>query len=115
MVFLKDSWRIDLPDILPEGVTYKVLNSANARHIPLCLVSGDISSIEYHATKTHLYARELGAGCDDAAHFIPHRHHRLVLDVVGRVLTEYRSSFEMVSAMRDALTGEFLHRGHTKR
>jgi hypothetical protein len=114
VVFLKDSWRIDLPDILAEGVIYKILNNANARHIPRCLASGDISSIEYHATKTHLYAVELAAGRKVEAHFIPHRHHRLVLDVVGRVLVEYESSFEMVSAVRDALIGEFLHHGHTK-
>jgi hypothetical protein len=107
VVFLKDSWRIDLPDIQAEGQVYKALKDARVRHVPHCLASGDISTAEYHATKTHLYVMEPWAACHPATRFIPHRHYRLCLDVVGRVLVEYRSSFEMVSAVRDALLGEF--------
>lgn len=103
-VFLKDSWRIDLPDIPAEGVTYGILEHKGVRNIPRCLVSGDISSAEYHATKTRHYFKELWA-CHAHAQFLPHRHYRLVLDVVGHSLTEFKSSYEMVAAVRDAIVG----------
>lgn len=32
----------------------------------------------------------------------------LVLDVIGHSLTEYNSSYEMTTAVRDALVGKFL-------
>jgi len=103
-VFLKDSWRIDLPDLRAEGLTYKVLEDAAVRNVPRCLVSGDISTDKYHATKTHSYAARPWA-CHSHAHFLPHRHYRLVLDVVGHPLMKFGSSYEMVAAVRDALVG----------
>lgn len=107
IVFLKDSWRIDLPDIQAEGLVYKTLSYAKVRHVPCCIASGDISTKDYHATKTHLYVGEPWA-CHADVHFVPHRHYRLALDVVGRVLVQYRSSYEMVTAVRDSLIGELL-------
>lgn len=111
VVFLKDTWRINLPDIEPEGKTYRTLNAANVDHVPRCLASGDISTAEHHATKTSLYTTQAWARathCPLKSHFIPHRHYRVVLDVVGHSLVKYSSSYEMVSAVRDAIIGEFL-------
>lgn len=105
LVFVKDSWRIDMPDIQAEGMVYKALTEANVRNVPHCVASGDILSADYHATKTHTYSKEEWA-CAEATHLIPHRHHRLCLDLVGRVLVGFKSSREMVSAVRDALVGE---------
>jgi hypothetical protein len=107
IVFLKDSWRIDLLDIQAEGRVYKRLRDAAVRHVPRCVASGDISTEGYHATKTNLYVDKPWA-CPLGAHLIPHRHYRLALDVVGRVLVQYRSSHEMVTAVRDSLIGELL-------
>ncbi len=105
LVFVKDSWRIDMPDIQAEGMVYKVLTEANVRNVPRCVASGDILPADYHATKTHTYSKEEWA-CDEATHLIPRRHHRLCLDLVGRVLVGFTSSREMVSAVKDALIGE---------
>jgi len=105
-VFLKDSWRVDLPDIQAEGLTYETLMKANVRNIPRCHIAGDISTADYHATKTHHYATKPWA-CHSHAMFIPHRHYRLVLDIIGRSLTTFKSSYEMVAAIRDALYGEY--------
>jgi hypothetical protein len=110
LVFLKDSWRIDLPDIEAEGQVYKTLRDANVSHVPGCLASGDILSERYHATKTQAYVTEPWA-CHSDTRFIPHRHYRLSLDIIGRLLVDYKSSYEMVSAVRDALIGEFLQCG----
>ena len=110
VVYLKDSWRIDLPDIQAEGQVYAVLSEAGAQHVPHCLASGDILSEDYHATKTQTYATEPWA-YRSTTHYIPHRHYRLCLNIVGRILVDYRSSYEMVSAVRDALIGKLLQCG----
>ena len=105
-VYLKDSWRIDLPDITAEGLVYATLEKASVPNIARCIVSGDILD---HATKTQEYANKPWVKDHDSrARFIPHRHSRLVLDVIGRSLTEYKSSYEMTTAIRDALVGESL-------
>ena len=108
LCFLKDTWRIDLPDIQAEGLTYKTLNEAHVRNIPQCIAFGDISTPAYHSTKTCLYNAAVWA-CPTDAHFIPHRHYRLVLDVIGHSLLSFKSSYEMVSAVRDAIIGKICH------
>jgi hypothetical protein len=105
VVFLKDSLRINLPDIHKEGSVYKILNSAKVANVPQCLVLGDILA-DYYATKTNLYVEKPWACCS-GLRLIPHQHCRLVLGVVGRVLYEYSSSYEMVSTVRNALIGEY--------
>ena len=107
VVLLKDSWRVDLPDIQAEGITYNTLMEAKVRNIPRCLASGDITTDEYHATMTMNYTTAPWA-CYTSAHFVPHQHYRLILDVIGRNLIKFVSSYEMVTAVRDALVGEFL-------
>jgi len=74
-----------------------------------CLALGDISPGEYHSTITWRYATASWARHSDTLsnHLIRHRHYRLVLNVIGHVLVEYRSSYEMVSAVRDGLIGRF--------
>ncbi|OJA15587.1 hypothetical protein AZE42_13270 [Rhizopogon vesiculosus] len=47
VVFLKDTWRINLPEIIEEGLTYKRLNEASVPHILKCLTSGDIGDGEH--------------------------------------------------------------------
>ena len=109
LVYLKDSWRVDVPDIWPEGCVYEKLKTFKVRNIPDCLLSGDIATVQYHASKTCTYLKEDWACVSEAQlkHFIPHRHYRLTLDVIGRPLTNFRTSFEMVHAVRDAIIGEF--------
>ncbi|KIM82817.1 hypothetical protein PILCRDRAFT_70424, partial [Piloderma croceum F 1598] len=107
-VFLKDSWRVDLPDIQAKGLTYKTLMDAKVRNIPQCLTSGDISTAEYHATKTQSFTSQPCA-CRPRTHFVPHRHYHLALDVIGRSLTAFESSYEMVTTVRDGVIGELPH------
>jgi hypothetical protein len=104
-VFVKDSWRVELPDIQPEGLTYQTLKDASVRNIPDCLKSRDVSTVQYHATKTHIYAVENWA-CHSDAHFIPHCHYHLTLDIIGDSITTFQSSYQMVSVVQDALIGE---------
>ena len=104
--FLKDSWRVDLPDIQAKGFTYEALKNAKVRNVPKSIVYGDISTTKYHATKMLTYAKETWA-CGDFDHLIPHWHYHLVLNVVGRSLLAFDSSHEMVAAVCDAIVGRF--------
>ena len=102
---MKDSWRVELPDIQLEGLTYQSLKDASVRNIPDCLESGDVSTVQYHATKMHNYVEEDWA-CHSDIHFIPHRHYCLALDIIGDSITTFQSSHQMVSVVQDALIGE---------
>jgi hypothetical protein len=71
-VLLKDSWRINLLNIHPEGLTYEMLMNASVCNIPRCLVSGDIKTNKYHATITDIYGKAKWAKMTIDTHFIPH-------------------------------------------
>lgn len=117
LVYMKDSWRVNMPDIWPEGRVYEVLRGYGVRNIPNCLSSGDIATDQYHASKTNSYLQApwVCHTVTQLQHFIPHRHYRLTLDVIGRPLTDFRSSYEMVSAVRDAIIGELLSASKRRR
>jgi hypothetical protein len=97
-VFLKDLWRVDLPDIQAKGLTYATLKKHKVCNIPHCLTSGDISTTDYHTTKTHNFAKTPWA-CHLHAHFIPYQHYRLALDIIGHSLITFKSSYEMVTVI----------------
>jgi hypothetical protein len=77
----------------------------------------EISSRESHATKTYGYASKEWAlpptELTGHGQLIPHRHYRLALDVIGRSLLNFRSSHELVRAVRDAIIGK-LYRPNCK-
>jgi hypothetical protein len=98
VIFLKDTWRIDLPDVVKEGEIYNILHEAKVSFIAPLLCGGDI--IE-HRTRTQDFWSKPWAR--------PHQHYRVVLGVVGRDLTSFDSSWEMVSAIRDALQGTLIN------
>ena len=104
---MKDSWRVDVPDIWADGQIYKSLKEAGVHHILNCLSSGDILTDQYHATKTCEYVYKPWA-CYFITCFVPHRHHHLTLDVIGRFLMTFKCSHEMVSVVRDAVIGNIL-------
>jgi len=106
VVFLKDSWRIVLLGIIPEGDVYKALNNAGVKHIPKCLAWGDICT-GYHSTETHKFTcAEWAHHSNNATHFLHHQHCHLVLDIVRVTLIEYQSSYKMVSAMQNGLVSK---------
>ena len=86
-------------------MVYKQLEEAKVCNIPRCIASGNISTDEYHATKTSNYPNASWA-CHSGAHFIPHWHYCITLDVIGQSLTTFQSSYEMVAAVQDALHGK---------
>ena len=103
-VFLKDTWRIDLPDMHKEGDIYERLKQANISRIAPFVCGADVRD---HRTRTEAYANKPWALPLSKA-LRPHRQYRLVLAVVARPLTSFRSSWELVNALADALQGEYI-------
>ena len=77
-VFIKDTWRVDLPDITKEGDTYQLLAASKVKNIAPCSAAGDI---ENQATLTHLY-KDHPWTCKTKMVLVPHHHYQLVLDIV---------------------------------
>ena len=106
-VLLKDSWRVSLPDITPEGIVYGMLHRKNVPNIPVCALGSDIGD-GFHCSQTNDFVGNFLPY--DAPHFTPLRHYRLVLDTIGQKLEDFRSSKQMVRAVRAALRGKLIKR-----
>ncbi|KAF8487817.1 hypothetical protein F5888DRAFT_1624165, partial [Russula emetica] len=96
-VLVKDSWRVLLKDIKPEGELYDLLHRGKVDNIPSCLLAGDVGADIYHQTQTHK------VGNDMNYKLTPHRHYRIVLGTIGRKLEEFKCTREFVNAMYAAL------------
>ena len=107
-VYLKDAWRIDAPLIEKEGDMYRLLHDFKVPHILPFERGNDVVTHGYQ-TQTQLIALRIwGRG---RMEFTGHIHYRMVLGVVGKALTSFSSSKELVSAIRDALIGELIYCG----
>ena len=102
-MFIKDTWRVDLPGIEREGETYRLMEEAQVKNIAPCSASGDV---ENQHTLMHLYKHELWA-CKAKKLLVLHCHYRLVLDIIGESLTEFSSSSEMLRCVVDGLEGKW--------
>ncbi|KAG2030244.1 hypothetical protein BDR03DRAFT_878788, partial [Suillus americanus] len=101
IVMFKDSWRVSLPDVLPEGETYKLLNDANVRNVATCIACHDVPSLPQQHAQTFKFSNASWALSHGA--LTPHIHYRLVLNLVGKPLVLFTSSRQVVKAVRDAL------------
>jgi len=106
-VLLKDSWRVLLDDIKPEGEIYRLLHENSVPNIPSCLVAGDVGNDAYHRSQTH-EVMDKHVARHPCWTLTPHRHYRIVLGLVGRRLEKFDRTFEVVNAMSAALVGKML-------
>ncbi|KAH9949650.1 hypothetical protein B0H21DRAFT_889526 [Amylocystis lapponica] len=96
-VFLKDTWRIDLPDTEREGDVLQTLNKNGVRNIPTVLCHGDILA-QY--TETQNYEIEESPARNRLKTYC---HYRLVEKEVGQALEEFYDSQDLVSVVVDCL------------
>ena len=89
VVFFKDSWRVACNEVMREGEVYAILNKAKVPNIPRCSASGDVGDDTYHSTSTNRFANASWA-MKRTQEFTPHRHHRLILDDIGKKLETFR-------------------------
>jgi hypothetical protein len=97
-VLMKDTWRVSLDSMQTEGAIYKRLHAAGVSNIPRFLRGGDVTS-PFCRTRSHKFARQFDL------RLRPHSHYRFTLDDIGRDLTSFTTTKELVETMAGALQG----------
>ena len=99
VVFVKDSWRLDLHDVQSEYETYLQLRekATGELYVPTLLGGGDVS---FHGE----YQRTVCCA-ESPQDALPLVHCRLVFKEVCRPLEDFTNSFELVKAVTWALVG----------
>jgi hypothetical protein len=105
-ILLKDSWRVILEGITPEGEVYARLHQHSVPNIPHCSHSTDIGDDTYHKSRTHKFVGKYGEP-HILTQIVPHRHYRLVLDTIGRKLEDFKHSWDIIKAVHASLIGEW--------
>ena len=104
-VLVKDSWRIVIDGIKPEGVVYDMLHKNQVPNVPLCSLASDIDVRDrLHSSLTDEFVGKYTEY--NPPHFTTHRHYRLVLDTISQKLQEFQTSKQMVKAVRAAVHGK---------
>ena len=106
LVFLKDTWRVIHPGVLPEHDTYELLASKQVSHVATMITYHDILT---EVTKTKDFADEKWVRFKGPRSFRKFQHYRLVLKEVGRPVQSFRNVKELIQVFRDALHGTFSH------
>ncbi|KAI0319062.1 hypothetical protein OF83DRAFT_863265 [Amylostereum chailletii] len=99
VVFLKDSWRIDQPDMLKEGEIYRRLHAGKVPHIPTLACAGDVPG---QATRTREFLNTPWAR-SSGEDVLPQHHYRIVLETIGRPLSHFNTTWELCTGLRDAI------------
>jgi hypothetical protein len=110
-VFLKDSWRVLLDDVKPEGEIYSLLYEKGVPNIPFFSLAGDVGNEAYHRSRTDEIVDDQNfelCDHDPSWKLTPHRHYRIVLLTVGRTLDKFNCTREFVQAMCAALKGKWV-------
>ena len=114
LVFLKDSWRIDVEDIRPEGHWYQVLlkkRRRGAKYIGAYSHGSDVYATkkfvrcqdEKQRTITHLYAKDHGR----VEAMMGYIHYRVVQPELYLPLKSFRDSKHLTNIMYDVAQGPF--------
>ncbi|KIP01929.1 hypothetical protein PHLGIDRAFT_122921 [Phlebiopsis gigantea 11061_1 CR5-6] len=102
LVFIKDQWRPIAPGAHPELETYDRLREHSVACVATCLGGGDVclKDKRVQRTLTHtLLPNNIGIDNSD-------RHHtRLVIKEIGRPLSQYPNTIELMTIMYHALLG----------
>nr|VWP01554.1 Uncharacterized protein [Ganoderma boninense] len=100
-VYLKDAWRVDHEGMEMEGTILKALNAAKVQYVPTLLYHGDLGQNtesydrwpDYHEDKTR-----------EKCPLKSHQHYRIVVAEVGKPLSEFTNSIELVWALICCIT-----------
>ena len=114
LVYLKDFWRVDHPEIQKEGDVYRELHEAEVRNIAKMGRAGDVrltindgqvrASVGVQRTRPHDYLNH--PWCPGRPAVEPYVHYRLVLETVGMPLNRFKSTRQLCEVIRDAVVGK---------
>ena len=108
-VLLKDSWRVLLKGVRPEGEIYCQLHEYKVPNIPFCSLADNVGKDAYHRSRTDEIVDDPNFKLrDHRLHWklTPYRHYRIVLPTVGRKLEDFSCTKEFVKAMLAAVKGK---------
>lgn len=107
VVFLKDTWRTDSQDRLPESEIYEVLKGCGIEHLPEVLYAGDVHLANGSRQETFVdtFIRRGYNWARPSAVTRSHVHCRIVQSV-AYPLSSFRDSREFVQVLRDILVGK---------
>ena len=100
-VLMKDTWRVSLRGMQTEGAIYRRLHAANVSHIARFIRGGDVTS-PFCRTRSYKFAKRFGL------QLRPHNHYRFILYDIGRDLTSFTTTKELVETLTDALQGTYI-------
>ncbi|KAI0320328.1 hypothetical protein OF83DRAFT_1053333, partial [Amylostereum chailletii] len=108
VVYLKDTWRIDLAGVEKEGNLYRAMEAAGVPNIAGLVCAGDVwgkNAKQRTMTSTiHGDAPPWLCSSMNSQHKLtPHIHYRLVLDTIAKPLCQFDSTWQLCSAVADAL------------
>jgi len=103
--FLKDTWRIDLPEIVVEGEIYELLGSNQVPNIAPVVWHGDVDKQQTLTSKLRVNFSDTYSMRPPT----PHKHYRLMLGKVGRPCTEYNNQYHFFTIVLQAMNGECGH------
>ncbi|KAG7097890.1 hypothetical protein E1B28_005203 [Marasmius oreades] len=94
IVFMKDTWRVDAKDVTKEGEVYRLLKERGVPNILTLVTYGDVRHQDNSTQPTQTqHFRQMRGHC----------HARLVFEEIGRDLTHFNTTGEIVSAIKDAI------------
>jgi hypothetical protein len=102
---MKDSWRDVADGVKSEGEVYQMLRQGHVKNVPLCVDFCDVGEVRYHQTQARHFSEAVWLPGGLRLSIPVLRHHRLILDTVGKNLDEFSSSRQMVRAVCAALVG----------
>ena len=104
IVFLKDTWRVISPGLIPEHEVYDKLKAANVPNVASVLTYKDIDG---HVTRTLNFEQAPWLKSRGTRRFRKFQHYRLVLHQVARPLESFLNTKVLVRVILDALEGKF--------
>lgn len=108
-VLLKDSWRVLLEGVKPEGEIYRLLHEKRVPNIPSYSLAEDVGNETYHRSRTDAIIDDQNFELRDHRlrwKLTSYRHYRIVLHTVGKKLEDFNCTREFVKAMFAALKGK---------
>ncbi|KAI0629053.1 hypothetical protein C8Q77DRAFT_1066960 [Trametes polyzona] len=101
LVYLKDSWRVIHDDIKKEGDVLQMLNAAEVPYVPTLAYHGDLGQATLSQDLWYRYHPNVSA--DARCPLKKHEHYRLVIEEIGKPLSEFESAMHLVAAIGTAL------------
>jgi hypothetical protein len=99
VLYVKDTWRNQAPEFIPEGEIYELLQANKIKYIPKFCYAGDVEG-RYQRTVVNEFAISR-----KGFPFFGRQHYRLVLETIGRPLMTFKNTFFLTIVVADALTG----------